>query len=162
MKNYATAYKNSKSVVNEARAIDIDKEHRVILEAVKREFGVSNFNELSDDDRAMYKSLILEYWTPTGGMTENGRKFLNESRIVLSPESTDDIIKRYFQREVKNDATNYMYGVLSGNTNGQSVANLKAGIEEQIGRRLPSKTVKEWLYEILYKHLQSRVKSLKF
>lgn len=95
-------------------------------------------------------------------MTENGRKFLNESRIVLSPESTDDVIKRYFQREVKNDATNYMYGVLSGNTNGQSVANLKAGIEEQIGRRLPSKTVKEWLYEILYKHLQSRVKSLKF
>ena len=55
MKNYATAYKNSKTAVNEARAIDIDKEHRVILEAVKREFGVSNFNELSDDDRAMYK-----------------------------------------------------------------------------------------------------------
>lgn len=61
MKNYATAYKNSKTAVNEARAIDIDKEHRVILEAVKREFGISNFNELSDDDRAMYKSLILEY-----------------------------------------------------------------------------------------------------
>jgi len=161
MRNYASVYRNSKKVVNEAKTIDIDREHKEIVEAVRKEFGVVSFNQLSEAERINCRNMILEYWNPTSGLTEAGKTFLNESKQVLTDKSSDENIKRYFQREVRADATNYMYGILSGNTNGQSTLHLKTEIEKMIGRKLSPKDVKEWLYEVLVKHLQSKIKSTK-
>lgn len=162
MKNYAHVYKNSKKVVNEAKAIDIDKEHRQILEAVKKEFGIVSFAGLNESEKNTYKSMILEYWSPKTGLTDAGIKFINESKMTLSEKSSDDVISAFVKREVKADATNYIYGILSGNTNGQSLANLKADILKATGKKSLSKecvaACKQEIAQILCKHLCSKIK----
>jgi len=164
MKNYASVYKNSKKVVNEAKAIDIDKEHGMILEAVKKEYGIHSFSELSEAERTEYKNIILDFWTPTDGLTQAGIDFINESLSLdkFNNETSDATIKRFFQKEVKADATNYIYGILSGNTNGQNANQLTSEIEKAIGRKYAPKIWKEWIYEVLSKHLQAKIKTYKF
>jgi hypothetical protein len=61
MRNYASVYRNSKKVVNEAKTIDIDREHKEIVEAVRKEFGVVSFNQLSEAERINCRNMILEY-----------------------------------------------------------------------------------------------------
>ena len=100
MKSFENVYNTSKNVaLNEQQkvfAADKDK----LLAAIKHEYGVKDFNSLSEAEKSSYKSMLNEMWNSSTGMTEKGIAFLNESKAVLTEQSTDEQIEKYFKKSI--------------------------------------------------------------
>ena len=70
MNTYSNAYNNSKSDVTKKETSIIEQQHKLVVEAVKKEHGISSFSNLSEAERVSYKSMILEMWDPNKGLTK--------------------------------------------------------------------------------------------
>jgi hypothetical protein len=162
MRTFSSVYNKSKESVLSVKQERIKQDRKDILRAIKKEDGIKSFSELTEAQQTSYKSLLLEMWSPKDGINKKGIKFLNESKQPLCKESTPEQIKKYFQRELKADLKNFVLAIITKDTTGQTIKYLKKDIEEQTGKKLNQKVIKEWTYEIVLPFIQASIKSYDF
>lgn len=162
MRNFKDVYTDNKNKLNESLRVVADKERVELLKAIRKEYGVKDFNKLTESEKNQYKNLINEMWTPSEGLNERGRQLVNESKMSLSSESTPEQIQKYFTKEVKSDINNYLLWLASDGVNGQSPIKVKKDIENQLGKKVNADVLKKALYEILCNYLKTKIGKTKF
>lgn len=162
MNTYSNAYNNSKSDVTKKETSIIEQQHKLVVEAVKKEHGISSFSNLSEAERASYKSMILEMWNPNKGLTKAGQLFLNESKSVITPDSTEEQIQKYFKKEMLVHAKSCAQGNISNDRFAELAKTVKAEIESSYTKKIQSKLIKTWLYDLVSKEVASIIRSFKF
>ena len=65
MRKFSEVYNSSKKVVNEQKRAEADKDRIQLLKAIRRTYGISDFNSLSESEKTEYRNLILEMWDKT-------------------------------------------------------------------------------------------------
>lgn len=162
MKSFSTAYYNSRKEAKADREALIEQEHARLVAAIKREYCVNNFSVLNEDERASYRSLVNKMWSKENGLTEAGLKFINESIMVLTPDSTPEQIERAFRKGVKADMGNYIAMIAGNGTNWEDAKALKAKIEAEIGRKLSIRDCKKWIYTEVCAEVGKKINAIKF
>lgn len=162
MRSFKDVYTDNKNKLNESLRVVADKERVELLKAIRKEYGVKDFNKLTESEKNQYKTLINEMWTPSEGLNERGRQLVNESKMSLSSESTPEQIQKYFIKEVKSDINNYLLWLASDGVNGQSPIKVKKDIENQLGKKVNADVLKKALYEILCNYLKTKIGKTKF
>jgi hypothetical protein len=161
MKSFGNAYKNSKETINTQRASIVDTQHRQIVEAVKQMYGVHTFSNLSDSERLSIKSMILEMWNPTNGLTKSGKEFLNEGRVVLTPQSTEDNIKKFFVKSAITHIVSAINSEISYDELGAEIRAIKSSIESMIEGKCKISDLKKWVCEIACDNVVKKIKTMK-
>lgn len=100
MNTYSNAYNNSRRDAK-ARDFAVYESQRVeLVNAIKREYGISDFSVLTEGERNAARKLITEMWSPKTGLTKEGVDFINEGKRPLKKESTPEQVKHEFERRV--------------------------------------------------------------
>ena len=162
MRNFKEVYNDNKSKVDENLKISADKERVELLGAIRKEYGVKDFAGLSESEKVQYKKLINEMWSPEIGLNERGRMLVNESKMTLSDTSTPEQVEKFFAKTIKGDINNYLLWLASDGVNGQNPVKVKKDMEEQVGKKLDSKVIKNLLYELLCAYLKTKIGKVKF
>lgn len=162
MRNFKDVYNDNKSKVDENLRIVADKERVELLGAIRQEYGVKDFKGLSESEKLQYKKLINEMWSPETGLNERGRMLVNESKMTLSDTSTPEQVQKYFTKVIKGDIANFLLWLASDGVNGQSPLKVKKEMEEQLGKKIDSKVLKNLLFEILCAYLKTKIGKTKF
>lgn len=162
MRNFKEVYNNNKSKVDENLKIVADKERVELLGAIRKEYGVKDFASLSESEKAQYRKLINEMWSPESGLNERGRMLVNESKMTLSNSSEPEQVEKFFAKTIKGDINNFLLWIASDGVNGQSPVKVKKDMESQVGKKLDNKVIKKWLYELLRNHLEKKIGKIKF
>ena len=161
MKSFENVYNTSKNVaLNEQQKV-FAADKAKLLAAIKHEYGVKDFNSLSEDEKSSYKSMLNEMWNSSTGMTEKGIAFLNESKAVLTEQSTDEQIEKYFKKEFKACVENAVQAMASGKECG-CCKEIKAKVEADTKKKLSNKVAKQWMYAVCCDYIGSKIKSIKF
>jgi hypothetical protein len=166
MKKFNEAYEKSKKTVNESRQQQIDREHALIVESVKKEFGVTNLGAVSDLEKKELRSIVLEYWDPKSGLTEKGQKYLNEGVSAVNESSSPETIKRH----ILNQASTYLRQWVDGSMSPAEVEDKLSvlirdmrldGVKVKIGSVKDKESIKGILAEQLCKLFCARLASFK-
>lgn len=161
MKSFENVYNASKNVaLNEQQKVFAADKAKLIA-AIKHEYGVKDFNSLSEAEKSSYKSMLNEMWNSSTGMTEKGIAFLNESKAVLTEQSTDEQIEKYFKKEFKACVENAVQAMASGKECG-CCKEIKAKVEADTKKKLSNKVAKQWMYAVCCDYIGSKIKSIKF
>ena len=161
MKSFENVYNTSKNVaLNEQQKV-FAADKAKLLAAIKHEYGVKDFNSLSEDEKSSYKSMLNEMWNSSTGMTKKGIAFLNESKAVLTEQSTDEQIEKYFKKEFKACVENAVQAMASGKECG-CCKEIKAKVEADTKKKLSNKVAKQWMYAVCCDYIGSKIKSIKF
>lgn len=161
MKSFENVYNSSRqTALNEQQAV-YAAEKATLIAAIKHEYGVQDFNSVSEAEKASYKAMIAEMWTPTTGMTHKGRAFVNESAAVLTEKSTDEQTEKYFKKEVTANMNNIVSSMVAG-TECAFVSELKSKMEADLKKKLSNKTVKQWLFDAVCTYIGKKAKAIKF
>ena len=161
MKSFENVYNTSKNVaINEQQKV-FAADKAKLLAAIKHEYGVKDFNSLSEDEKSSYKSMLNEMWNSSTGMTKKGIAFLNESKAVLTEQSTDEQIEKYFKKEFKACVENAVQAMASGKECG-CCKEIKAKVEADTKKKLSNKVAKQWMYAVCCDYIGSKIKSIKF
>ena len=161
MKSFENVYNTSKNVaINEQQKV-FAADKAKLLAAIKHEYAVKDFSSLSEAERASYKSMLNEMWNSSTGMTEKGIAFLNESKALLTEQSTDEQIEKYFKKEFKACVENAVQAMASGKECG-CCKEIKAKVEADTKKKLSNKVAKQWMYAVCCDYIGSKIKSIKF
>jgi energy-converting hydrogenase A subunit M len=161
MKSFENVYNTSKNVaLNEQQKV-FAADKAKLLAAIKHEYGVKDFNSLSEAEKSSYKSMLNEMWNSSTGMTEKGIAFLNESKAVLTEQSTDEQIEKYFKKEFKACVEDAVQAMASGKECG-CCKEIKAKVEADTKKKLSNKVAKQWMYAVCCDYIGSKIKSIKF
>ena len=161
MKSFENVYNTSKNVaLNEQQKV-FAADKAKLLAAIKHEYGVKDFNSLSEAEKSSYKSMLNEMWNSSTGMTEKGIAFLNESKAVLTEQSTDEQIEKYFKKEFKACVENAVQDMASGKECG-CCKEIKVKVEADTKKKLSNKVAKQWMYAVCCDYIGSKIKSIKF
>ena len=161
MKSFENVYNTSKNVaLNEQQKV-FAADKAKLLAAIKHEYGVKDFNSLSEAEKSSYKSMLNEMWNSSTGMTEKGIAFMNESKAVLTEQSTDGQIEKYFKKEFKACVENAVQDMASGKECG-CCKEIKAKVEADTKKKLSNKVAKQWMYAVCCDYIGSKIKSIKF
>ena len=161
MKKYDDVYNRSKKFTLDEKRETIDRQRSQIVAAVKHEFGINDFRSLRESEQASYKAMIDKMWNINEGITEEGRKFLNESAAPLTEKSTDEQIEKVFKRELKANLESNMNCILNGK-DCVSISKTKNMIEGSTKRKISVKTYKQWIYDVCSKYVGDKIRSIKF
>ena len=161
MKSFENVYNTSKNVaLNEQQKV-FAADKAKLLAAIKHEYGVKDFNSLSEAEKSSYKSMLNEMWNSSTGMTEKGIAFLNESKALLTEQSTDEQIEKYFKKEFKACVENAVQAMASGKECG-CCKEIKAKVEADTKKKVSNKVAKQWMYAVCCDYIGSKIKSIKF
>lgn len=161
MKSFDSIYNKEKNVaINEQQKVFAADKARLVA-AIKHEYGVKDFNSVSESEKESYKAMISEMWNASTGLNEKGVAFINESVAVLTEKSTDEQIEKYFKKEIKACLENVMECMILGK-DCDCVIDLKKSVEEGTKKKLSNKVTKQWIYDVCCAYVASKVKSIKF
>lgn len=150
MNSYNNAYNNSRREAK-ARDLDVYESQRVdLVNAIKREYGISDFSVLSEGEKQSVRKLITEMWSPKTGLNKDGEAFINEGKRPLNESSSPDKIQKEYQRRVKallNDK--FSSSPLFNSSDAHNLAEIKKEIEEKVGSKLSVKDCRLWFYDIV-------------
>lgn len=149
MRKFSEVYNSSKQVVNEQKRAEADKDRIQLLKAIRRTYGISDFNSLSESEKTEYRNLILEMWNKNDGLTEKGRQFINESEIALNNETSDRNILKYIAMEISNNLQKYVNGAFGFNGDSISPASLRQSINEKTGKNFSADAFKKVMNTII-------------
>ena len=159
MRKFSEVYNSSKKVVNEQKRAEADKDRIQLLKAIRRTYGISDFNSLSESEKTEYRNLILEMWDKTEGLNEKGINFINESEIVLNNETSNPNIMKYAAMEFSNNLSKYINGALGFNGDSLNPAELRNAINQKTGKNISDELFKKWFVTLVVNRLN---KSNKF
>ena len=157
MKNFSTAYNASKKEVKANNRLLAEQEHAQIVAAVKKAYSINSFANLSEAERASYKSMMNEMWKPETGLTDKGKRFLKEAVAPLTKDSTPEQIKKEFQRSIKADVKDYVIALGTENSNWENWNKIKARIEADIHKKLSLKACRRWTYQVVDEYIRKQL-----
>ena len=161
MKSFNVVYGQQKySAIAEKRS-NVEKEHSLLVEAIKKEYVVNDFSKLNEAEKESYRSLINEMWDKDNGLNEKGKAFINESTQVLTDKSTDAQIEKYIKREVKANCEE-ICKCLASNGSCEYLVKLIGDVKATTGTKISNKVVKQWILELCVKYMADKIKGLKF
>ena len=111
MRKFSEVYNSKLDKINESKRINADKQRLDLLSAIKREYGISSFNTLSESEKNVYTKMIHEMWDSVDGLNEKGLKFVNESEVSLSKESGKQEIIKFAEQEFRKNLMGYFEGM---------------------------------------------------
>ena len=149
MRKFSEVYNSSKKVVNEQKRAEADKDRIQLLKAIRRTYGISDFNSLSESEKTEYRNLILEMWDKTEGLNEKGINFINESEIVLNNETSNPNIMKYAAMEFSNNLSKYINGALGFNGDSLNPAELRNAINQKTGKNISDELFKKWFVTLV-------------
>ena len=166
MKKFNEAYEQSKKTITESRQQQIDREHALVVESVKREFGVTDFKTVSDFEKNELRSIILEYWDPKNGLTEKGRNYIDNGVSALNESSSPETIKRHLINQASVYLRQWVDGSMSPTEVEHKIADILRdarveGAKVKIGSVKDKESVKGILAEQLCKLFCARLASFK-
>lgn len=161
MKSFEKVYSTSRQRTLNEQQREFASDRARLIAAVKKEYGIQDFNTLSEKEKAEYKSVINEMWSKDGGLNEKGLQFLAEGSMPLTENSTDEKIERWFKREIEDDIDNVIMHLVSKGEC-EHCMKLKKQIEESTGRKIKVSLIRKWLGEKVCKHIAQKVNGLKF
>ena len=162
MKSFSTAYYNSRREVRSEKEALVEQEHSRLIATIKREYGVNNFGTLNESEKASYRSMINKMWNRETGLTPEGVKFINESVLTLTPESTPEQVEKTFRKEIRANLYNYI-SILSGSSsNWEDASKLKTRLEKDLGRKILVKDCKKWIYAEVSAEIAKKINAIKF
>lgn len=100
MNSYNDAYNKSR---RDAKAHDtqVFESQRVdLVNAIKREYGISDFSTLSEGKKQAVRNLITEMWSPKTGLNKKGEEFLQNGNLPLNESSSPARIENAFKKKV--------------------------------------------------------------
>lgn len=153
MRKFSEVYNSSKKVVNEQKRAEADKDRIQLLKAIRRTYGISDFNSLSESEKTEYRNLILEMWDKTEGLNEKGINFINESEIVLNNETSNPNIMKYEAMEFSNNLSKYINGALGFNGDSLNPAELRNAINQKTGKNISDELFKKWFVTLVVNRL---------
>lgn len=153
MRKFSEVYNSSKKVVNEQKRAEADKDRIQLLKAIRRTYGISDFNSLSESEKTEYRNLILEMWDKTEGLNEKGINFINESEIVLNNETSNPNIMKYAAMEFSNNLSKYINGALGFNDDSLNPAELRNAINQKTGKNISDELFKKWFVTLVVNRL---------
>ncbi len=153
MRKFSEVYNSSKKVVNEQKRAEADKDRIQLLKAIRRTYGISDFNSLSESEKTEYRNLILEMWDKTEGLNEKGINFINESEIVLNNETSNPNIMKYAAMEFSNNLSKYINGALGFNGDSLNPAELRNAINQKTGKNISDELFKKWFVTLVVNRL---------
>lgn len=133
MKTLSESLEHKRKVRAELEQKRIKTEHRMVLESVKANFKIRDFNALHPDNKSDIRKFILEMWNPKKGLTKRGRQYIYESKIVLAKNSTDTEIKKFIENKVGESINDYLHS-FRNNTLARYVDDLCKEIKEGTGK----------------------------
>lgn len=161
MKNFNDACQNSKTVVlNEQKSV-AERQHKDIVNAIRKEYGIDCFSKLTESEKKSYHALILEMWDPETGLTKKGIRFINESKSILTPESTDEQIEKYFLKEMLPSIKGVVAGQISMDRVYEISKQVKSDMEEMHKSNVSSKMLKESLWKEIAKEVAKVIRAFK-
>jgi hypothetical protein len=162
MNSYNTVYNNGKKAAK-AETFALHENQRVeLVNAIKREYGISDFSTLDEKERKACHKFISEMWSPETGLNEKGIDFINEGKRPLNKDSKSDKIKSEFMRCVKKDIDTYASSLVFGDSDVRQIKELKERIEKETERKLKLTTCREWIYEAMCNYIHRKINKLKF
>ena len=153
MRKFSEVYNSSKKVVNEQKRAEADKDRIQLLKAIRRTYGISDFNSLSESEKTEYRNLILEMWDKTEGLNEKGINFINESEIVLNNETSNPNIMKYAAMEFSNNLSKYINGALGFNGDSLNPTELRNAINQKTGKNISDELFKKWFVTLVVNRL---------
>lgn len=153
MRKFSEVYNSSKKVVNEQKRAEADKDRIQLLKAIRRTYGISDFNSLSESEKTEYRNLILEMWDKTEGLNEKGINFINESEIVLNNETSNPNIMKYAAMEFSNNLSKYINGALGFNGDSLNPVELRNAINQKTGKNISDELFKKWFVTLVVNRL---------
>ena len=152
-------HSSEKDVINEQqKAFAADKAR--LIASIKHEYGLQDFNSISESDKESYKAMINEMWSPKTGLNEKGLKFINESAAVLTEKSTDEQIEKFAKKEIKACADHIIQSMMMGKEC-KCLVNLKKTVEENTKKKMSNKVLKQWIYDVICPYVGAKIKSVK-
>lgn len=158
MESFNDVYIKSKRAAIMEKRERIEREHAQVVSAVKRIYGVDDFNKLDECDRMYYRDLINNVWSKEDGLNEKGERLVNESVVPLMEGCSDADIEKRFKREVSKEIKNIASCLSSDSGNCVILQTIRKTIESECGRKLPISMAKEWLAEAVKKYIKSKIK----
>lgn len=160
MKSFNVVYGQQKySAIAEKRS-EVEKEHTLLVEAIKKEYVVNDFSKLNEAEKESYRALINEMWDKDNGLNEKGKAFINESAQVLTEKSTDAQIEKYIKREVKANCADICKCLVSSATC-EFLEDLVDNVRETTKTKIANKVIKQWVLELCVKYMADKIKGLK-
>ena len=161
MRKFLEVYNTNKDSVNESKRINADKERVALLKAIKREYGVSDFKSLSESEVTTYKKMIHNMWSPETGLNEAGLKFVNESQITLTADSSADDIKKVVKQMFKENIFGYFEGAtgkrFTGNSAPVAPSQVRHEVEKATGKKYNPESFKKGYMEVLFEVLSEKL-----
>lgn len=150
MNSYNNAYNNSRRDAK-ARDLKVYESQRIeLVNAIKREYGISDFSTLSESEKQAARKLITEMWSPKSGLNKAGEAFINEGARSLKKESTEDDIKREFKRRVMLLLNNkFASSPLFNASDAHNLAEIMDDIKSDIKGSKVKPDFKMWFYEFM-------------
>lgn len=162
MKAYNEVYRGNKKAAQDSARRLYEQQRIKLVNAVKVDMGVNDFDVLSESERNYCRSLIREMWSPETGINQKGLAFLNEGKTILTKDAPEEQIQKKFEKMVSENLATIMSAVVLGENGGVEIGKIKSAIEAEIKGKLSSAKCKAWTYNVLSKQLQRKVKRCNF
>lgn len=150
MNSYNNAYNNSRRDAK-ARDLEMYESQRIdLVNAIKREYGISDFSTLSESEKQAARKLITEMWSPKTGLNKAGMDFINEGKRALKKESTLEQVRHEFGRRVLLLLNNkFASSPLFNASDAHNLAEIMDEIKNSIKGSEVKPDFKMWFYETM-------------
>ena len=159
MRSFSDIQNDYNVKVNESKKLTIDSERVQLLGAIKREYGIASFNSLSESERKVYTNMINSMWTPTEGLNDAGLKFINESEVTLTKDSSVEEIKKYILDDFKKNWQGYLEGItgkrFTGGSNPMMPSKLRKYVNDTVGKNYPASNFQDLFVKIMTELIKS-------
>mgnify|MGYP001183566380 CR=1 FL=1 len=157
MKSFNCALLESKQTEIKKRNTRIDLERKLIVESIKSYYNIEDFKSLNNKDKKKYKSLILEMWSPTKGINNTGVKFVNESEVILTKESTGKDVVHFIEKYVNKNINSFVTVLTDKEKFGTVINKLSANISKMTGKKIDSKVLANKVIELIQPSFKSNL-----
>jgi hypothetical protein len=156
MNSYNNAYNNSRRDAK-ARDLEVYESQRIdLVNAIKREYGISDFSTLSESERQAARKLITEMWSPKTGLNKAGVDFINEGKRALSDKSTPEQVKHEFNRRALALLNNkFASSPLFNASDAHNLGEIMEDIKKSTKGSNVKPDFKMWFYEVMCAYVNS-------
>lgn len=142
MLSYKQVYTNSRNQIIESNTQIYNKQKEDVVNVLKEMYVIKGkISDLPKDKQTALMKKLLEYWSPKTGIKKAGIRLINESRITLSPNSTNVDVKKYIKLETKRNFDS-ITEAFKNNKGDLVVESFRDNITKQVKRDINSKGIK--------------------
>ena len=154
MKSYTQVYNTSRAEVQEKRRQVYENHKIAIVNLLKEEYGIEGkMSEQPASVKEMMAKKLAEFWSPKTGINNAGVRLLNEKRIILTPASSVEDVKRYIQRMAKRNINNVTECFRRNHTE-VFVDQFNEDIKSMMGKTVKSKFIIESVWEVVSERIK--------